>query len=188
MICELFPSCDFPNWFTMLVEIIIGLGIAVLIFAIDQKNKKKTDHLSKQMSHTIQRIDMIIGKANDETNNKKKVFVKKISEKIEHTRKLIEQIEEIYHNSKKEDTSTWVENVRNRLGSVLQSLDQVDAEMRFQSNLCPYNLPDELERIKSDIDSLYSNPEREDFDGHIQNTVSHIDRFLDVLNERRLDF
>lgn len=48
LICELFsflPECDIPNWLTLLIEILLGFGIAFFIYYIQRWNRIKRSNV-----------------------------------------------------------------------------------------------------------------------------------------------
>ena len=78
---------DIPNWVAVIIELGIGIGIAIIVFRIQAKTSKLAEELLSKISHMTSRVDSLLEQRRADEQSKKAFECKRIIDHLEYIRK-----------------------------------------------------------------------------------------------------
>ena len=78
---------DIPNWVAVIIELGIGIGIAIIVFRIQAKTSKLAEELLSKISFMTSRVDSLLEQRRADEQSKKTFECKRIIDHLEYIRK-----------------------------------------------------------------------------------------------------
>ncbi|HJU79363.1 MAG TPA: hypothetical protein VJ599_07370 [Nitrososphaeraceae archaeon] len=78
---------DIPNWVAVIIELGIGIGIAIVVFKIQAKTSKLAEELLSKISFMTSRVDSLLEQRRLDEQSKKTFECKRIIDHLEYIQK-----------------------------------------------------------------------------------------------------
>ena len=80
-------SFDIPNWVATIIELGIGVAIAIVVYRLQTKTSKLAEELLSKISHMTSRVDSLLEQRRADEQSKKAFECKRIIDHLEYIRK-----------------------------------------------------------------------------------------------------
>ena len=85
---------DIPNWFAVIIEIGIGIAIAILLFILQSRTSRLAEELLSKISSMTSRVDAILEQRRIDEQSKKTFECKRIIDHLEYIQKKEQELKE----------------------------------------------------------------------------------------------
>jgi hypothetical protein len=97
---------DIPNWVAVLIELGIGIAIAIVVFRLQSRTAKLTEELLSKISFMTHRMDTMLEQRRLDEQSKKAFECSRIIDHLEYIRKKEEELKEYLTNYISGDTTS----------------------------------------------------------------------------------
>jgi hypothetical protein len=81
------PAFDIPNWVATIIELGIGVAIAIVVYTLQTKTSKLAEELLSKISLMTSRVDSLLEQRRSDEQSKKTFECKRIIDHLEYIRK-----------------------------------------------------------------------------------------------------
>lgn len=85
---------DIPNWFAVIIEIGIGIGLAIVLFKLQARTSRLAEELLSKISSMTSRVDAILEQRRLDEQSKKAFECKRIIDHLEYIQKKAQELKE----------------------------------------------------------------------------------------------
>jgi hypothetical protein len=85
---------DIPNWFAVIIEIGIGIGLAIVLFKLQARTSRLAEELLSKISSMTSRVDAILEQRRLDEQSKKAFECKRIIDHLEYIQKKEQELKE----------------------------------------------------------------------------------------------
>lgn len=96
---------DIPNWIAVIIELGIGIAIAVLLFKLQSRTSRLAEELLSKISSMTSRVDAILEQRRIDEQSKKTFECKRIIDHLEYIQKKEQELKEYLTNYISGDTT-----------------------------------------------------------------------------------
>ena len=96
---------DIPNWIAVIIELGIGIAIAVLLFILQSRTSRLAEELLSKISSMTSRVDAILEQRRIDEQSKKTFECKRIIDHLEYIQKKEQELKEYLTNYISGDTT-----------------------------------------------------------------------------------
>jgi hypothetical protein len=96
---------DIPNWIAVIIELGIGIAIAVLLFKLQSRTSRLAEELLSKISSMTSRVDAILEQRRLDEQSKKTFECKRIIDHLEYIQKKEQELKEYLTNYISGDTT-----------------------------------------------------------------------------------
>jgi len=97
---------DIPNWIAVLIELGIGIAIAIVVFRLQSRTAKWNEELLSKISFMTHRMDSMLEQRSLDEQSKKAFECNRIIDHLEYIRKKEEELKEYLTNYISGDTTS----------------------------------------------------------------------------------
>ena len=96
---------DIPNWIAVIIELGIGIAIAVLLFILQSRTSRLAEELLSKISSMTSRVDAVLEQRRLDEQSKKTFECKRIIDHLEYIQKKEQELKEYLTNYISGDTT-----------------------------------------------------------------------------------
>lgn len=96
---------DIPNWIAVIIELGIGIAIAILLFILQSRTSRLAEELLSKISSMTSRVDAILEQRRIDEQSKKTFECKRIIDHLEYIQKKEQELKEYLTNYISGDTT-----------------------------------------------------------------------------------
>jgi len=96
---------DIPNWIAVIIELGIGIAIAILLFILQSRTSRLAEELLSKISSMTSRVDAILEQRRIDDQSKKTFECKRIIDHLEYIQKKEQELKEYLTNYISGDTT-----------------------------------------------------------------------------------
>ena len=85
---------DIPNWFAVIIEIAIGIALAIVLFKLQARTSRLAEELLSKISSMTSRVDAILEQRRLDEQSKKAFECKRIIDHLEYIQKKEQELKE----------------------------------------------------------------------------------------------
>jgi hypothetical protein len=97
---------DIPNWIAVLIELGIGIAIAIVVYKIQSRTSKLAEELLSKISSMTSRVDAILEQRRLDEQSKKTFECKRIIDHLDYIQKKEQELKEYLTNYISGDTTS----------------------------------------------------------------------------------